>query len=540
MRDGTEYDLAVIGGGMGGLAAASLAQRMGMKTVLFEAHTRLGGCAGYFPRGPFTFDAGATALMGLEPDEPLGGLLRVIGLDFKSQRTTSYRVHMPDRTIDIVADARAFERRILDAFPGHDSALLRFWRLQAAVGEALFRSSGGVPRLPLRSFADLLHDLRILGLAGTLGGLTSLVTVRDVLRILGLDRDPALRAFIAMLLQDTAQTGPETVPFANASVFLQAYRQGMSRPVGGMKALAEGIGHRFAALGGAIRTGTLVDRVEPIAARSGPGGFHIVTRRRGHEIHARQVVFNLTLDLAASLLGRSIEPGPGYDRSLARSVRKTQAVWSACTAYLAIERQAVPEDTPLFHQVLQSIDRPIHGGNNVLVSLSTPDDLAYGPSNVRVATLSTHTYPGDWTGLDPETYPRLKDSYRSRLLEALERALPESSRHLVHEEYATPRSFSRYTRRMLGAVGGPPVTRRNSNLFAVSSDVLGCGLWLVGDSVFPGQGTMATVMSSIRVIERLTGTGWNAILHLAPSHASPVSFQPVSRISSEVSETVDA
>src|SRR4051812_11683617 len=46
------YDLAVIGGGVGGLAAAALAQRLGRRTVLLEAHTRLGGCAGYFPRGP--------------------------------------------------------------------------------------------------------------------------------------------------------------------------------------------------------------------------------------------------------------------------------------------------------------------------------------------------------------------------------------------------------------------------------------------------------------------------------------------------------
>src|ERR1700761_9398770 len=104
------YDLAVIGGGMGGLAAAALAQRLGLRTALLEAHTKLGGCAGYFGRGPYTFDAGATALMGLEVGEPIGDLLRMIGLDAPALRTPSYRVHLPDRTLDIVADANAFER----------------------------------------------------------------------------------------------------------------------------------------------------------------------------------------------------------------------------------------------------------------------------------------------------------------------------------------------------------------------------------------------------------------------------------------------
>jgi hypothetical protein len=60
-------------------------------------------------------------------------------------------------------------------------------------------------------------------------------------------------------------------------------------------------------------------------------------------------------------------------------------------------------------------------------------------------------------------------------------------------------------------VGGAPVARSNSNFFAVDSDVFGPGIWVVGDSVFPGQGTMATVLSAIRVIERITGVSWNQL-----------------------------
>ena len=54
-------------------------------------------------------------------------------------------------------------------------------------------------------------------------------------------------------------------------------------------------------------------------------------------------------------------------------------------------------------------------------------------------------------------------------------------------------------------------SRSNSNFLAVGSDVFGPGLWVVGDSVFPGQGTMATVISAIRVVERITGQSWPSI-----------------------------
>ena len=227
----------------------------------------------------------------------------------------------------------------------------------------------------------------------------------------------------------------------------------------------------------------------------------MTTRRRARLI-ARQVAFNLPLDRAAGLLQRPIEGG------LARLERKSRAVWGAFTAYVAIDRRAVPDDSPLFHQVLRDYDRPTHDGNNVLVSLSAPDDPGYGPSGVRVATMSTHTDPRSWSGLDPEAYKARKLDYQGRMLGALGRALPEAPSNLVHAEFASPRSFGRYTRRTLGAAGGSPVSRRNSTFLAVDADVLGPGLWVVGDSVFPGQGTMATVLSAIRVVERITGADW--------------------------------
>ena len=45
---GTVFDLVVVGGGMGGLATAALAQRLGLRCALLEAHTKLGGCMATF------------------------------------------------------------------------------------------------------------------------------------------------------------------------------------------------------------------------------------------------------------------------------------------------------------------------------------------------------------------------------------------------------------------------------------------------------------------------------------------------------------
>jgi len=63
-------------------------------------------------------------------------------------------------------------------------------------------------------------------------------------------------------------------------------------------------------------------------------------------------------------------------------------------------------------------------------------------------------------------------------------------------EVGTPRAYERFAWRPGGAVGGPHQTLRNTNQFAVPHDLGGPGVWLVGDSTWPGLGTVACVLGS--------------------------------------------
>jgi phytoene dehydrogenase-like protein len=57
------YDVAIVGGGIAGMATAGRLQARGFSTIVLEAHGQPGGCAGFYRRKGFAFDVGATTLV---------------------------------------------------------------------------------------------------------------------------------------------------------------------------------------------------------------------------------------------------------------------------------------------------------------------------------------------------------------------------------------------------------------------------------------------------------------------------------------------
>lgn len=82
-----EYDVAVVGAGIGGLcAAAVLTQVYGKRVAVCEAHYLAGGCAHAFERRgadgtPYLFDSGPTIVLGCSapPYNPLRQVLNAVG-----------------------------------------------------------------------------------------------------------------------------------------------------------------------------------------------------------------------------------------------------------------------------------------------------------------------------------------------------------------------------------------------------------------------------------------------------------------------------
>src|ERR1700756_3556430 len=117
------YHVAVIGGGIAGMATAARLQARSLATIVLEAHGQPGGCAGFFRRRGFSFDVGATTLVDFGPGGVGGELLESVGMPPpEGADLPGYVAWLPDRTVTLHRDPVAWARERLHALgdtPAH-------------------------------------------------------------------------------------------------------------------------------------------------------------------------------------------------------------------------------------------------------------------------------------------------------------------------------------------------------------------------------------------------------------------------------------
>ncbi|MGK2965895.1 MAG: phytoene desaturase family protein [Tepidiformaceae bacterium] len=467
-----EVDVAVIGSGFGGLTAGALAAKSGLEVALFEQHTRPGGCAGDFALGGFWFPAGATVITGLEP----GGILRQVfdslGLPVQARELSPALVlHVGGLDLPFSTDLDSWLASLRSQLPGA-GRYERFWRWTAEAGGVVYRLGGSLPSLPIESLSDVRRSAK--GLRPEVLKTARLIfeTVEGVKRRLGATGDRVQDAIIDGMLMDATGAPARECSAIQGAIALDLYRRGCQWVDGGSGALAMKLVRSIRADGGTVSFATAVTDL----AREGRRWR--VTLNDGRTILAGRVVANLPPDAVARLLGKQGRPTRDRD------------AWGAFTLHLGIQATGLALENP-FHQVIDlASPTGLEDGGNVFVSLFPGRGVRADQWSVSA---STHTSAGGWK---TKAIGAQRRAMEERMLDAVGCIIPDVRERLVLCGNATPQTYERFTKRPGGYVGGL-IQRRSVVALRAPGHRPERGLYLAGDSVFPGQGTVGVALSGI-------------------------------------------
>jgi C-3',4' desaturase CrtD len=482
--------LVIIGAGIGGLTTAAVLARAGLDVTVLEAHIYPGGSAGTFFHKGYRFDAGATLAGGFYPGGPMDLVAQAADIEAWPTRRPNpaiMAVHLPDgAAITRWADERRREER-RQAFGKQAEA---FWRWQERTADHLWDLALRQPTWPPQTLdeATSLTKTGLSWLADNWIERLDPALIADAFRPAAYHLKGAsdrLRLFVDGQLLIADQTTSQHANALYSASALDLPRRGVVHPHGGMGSIAETLVQAIRDHGGQVIYRQQVNQIvqeggRPIA----------VETRRGDTFPADVVIANLTPWNIRNLLGENAPP------RLRNLPERPQTGWGAFMVYVGLDGTAVPADLPLHHQVI--VRDPPTEGNSIFISISPAWDRNRAPEGHRAVTISTHTNLSPWWELfehDRPAYEDRKAAYTDRVLAAAETALPQlrDAAHLIMP--GTPVTFQRFTRRQWGWVGGFPQT----DLFQTWGPRLAPNLWMVGDSIFPGQSTAAVALGGLRV-----------------------------------------
>jgi prolycopene isomerase len=512
-----DWDVIVIGSGIGGLVTASQLAAKGAKVLVLERYLIPGGSGGSFRRAGYTFDVGASMIFGFGQKGHTNLLTRALA-DVGEHCTTipdpaQLEYHLPGGlSVAVDRDYESFLAELTARFPHEAKGIRAFYDTCAQV----FHCLDAMPLLSLEDPAYLAKvffkaPLACLGLARWLP-----VNVGSVAR--AHIQDPNLLRFIDMECFCWSVMPADRTPMINAGmVFSDRHAGGINYPKGGVGVIAGKLVAGLERHGGAIRYRSRVVKV--LLEQGRAVGVRLAD---GQELHARRVVSNATRwdtfgdpdrdgqqpegagELPASAMpSQTLIDGadtPAAERTWRRRYRPSPSFLSL---HLGVRADLIPEGTHVHHLLLERWEEIEAEQGTVFVSMPSLLDPSLAPAGHHIVHTFTPSSMEAWQGLSPTAYAAKKEADANRLIARLEAILPGLAGAITHREVGTPRSHRRFLGRSGGSYGPIPAMRLPGLLPMPFNRTGISGLYCVGDSCFPGQGLNAVAFSGFACAHRI-------------------------------------
>lgn len=488
------WDVIVIGSGIGGLVTATQLAAKGAKVLVLERYLIPGGSAGYFERQGYRFDVGASMIFGFGDRGTTNLLTRALEAVHVSLETipdpVQIHYHLPNGLdLRVHRDYEKFLQELITHFPHEREGIRRFYDECWAVFNCLNAMellSLEEPRYLTRVFFQ--HPFACLGLVKYLPQNAGDIARRYI-------QDPNLLRFIDMECYCWSVVPADRTPMINAGmVFSDRHYGGINYPKGGVGQLAQKLAEGLEKAGSTI---CYRARVTEILCENGRAvGVKLAS---GETFRAKRVVSNATRwDTFEKLL-----PGESKPRSEEKWQQRYQKSPSFFSLHLGVKAEVLPPGTDCHHILLEDWGRMEDSMGTIFVSIPTLLDPTLAPEGHHIIHTFTPCWMEEWKGLSPSAYEARKEAIAEKMVHRLEAIFPGMGDALDYQEAGTPRTHRRFLGRVDGTYGPIPSRKLLGLLGMPFNRTAVPGLYCVGDSTFPGQGLNAVAFSGFACAHRI-------------------------------------
>jgi prolycopene isomerase len=485
-----DYDVIIIGAGLGGLVCGALLAQKGLRAVILEKKAQIGGCCTSFQRKGFTFDLSVQSIGGCREGERVWKLLDALGLRasielFPLDPAREY--HFPGRTIIQYADLNAHLEYLTSLFPTERDGIKEVYRVYRSLAEEIDRFPHTL------SWFDPSHVEREFPFTfryreETLQGLLDAFI-----------KDPWLKVVLGVRSSYALLPPSQLSLIAMASLEMSYLQGGVAVLKGKMEDLPYLLAQGFMRQGGELETrhevkNITVDKGKAIG----------VLLKGGEKITSRAVISNADATTTfLKMIGEQALPA-GWSKRL-KGMRPS---FSYFIIYLGIkgDLNLSCSNNEVFPQYdLEEEYRSLEKGRIratppyylLAPSLVNPAHAPEGYSTICLSYKAPYRLTGGWD-------EGVRRNLAERLISQAEEMIPDLRQRIVLQVSSTPITIERMTGNRWGAAYGWAQIPRQAGIYRLNRVSPIEGLYLAGHWTAPGGG-VAAAMASGQITADLIG-----------------------------------